>query len=358
MGMTRAGGEGAPTRKRSARSSPRADGPRRDAGQSAAGRPRSSSAGGVAVSALRLAALLGAGAVPHAAWRHLADSGDIAAARIADRVAGGQPIGDAIGREGSVARRGFGRRAARERDAAAAWRDVASAWEVASTVGAPLAESLRGMAHALRDAQETLNDVRVAMAEPTHTARLMSALPFVGLVIALALGFDVFGVLFTPGAGLACLILGVGLILGGRLWAAALIRSARPEPGTPGMRAELIAIALGGGVSLERARALVDESGGPSGRSGAGHGGRDSETAEVERVLGLSRSAGIPAIDLLRATAEQQRAEARTDGRVRAARLGTRLLLPLGACTLPSFLCLGVVPMLLAVLQTAALPDL
>ncbi|WP_105567587.1 type II secretion system F family protein [Microbacterium halophytorum] len=307
----------------------------------------SDTAGNVAVSALRLAALLGAGAVPHAAWRHLADSGDAAAARVADRIAGGAPVAEAIGEEGAPGRRRFGRRAAGERDAAAAWRDVAAAWGVASTVGAPLAESLRGMAHALRDAQETLDDVRVAMAEPVHTARLMSALPFVGVVIAAALGFDVLGVLLAPGAGLICLVVGLALIAGGGVWAAALVRSARPEPGTPGMRAELTAIALGGGVSLERARALVDEAG-----------GRGSETAEVERVLGLSRRAGIPAIDLLRATAEQQRAEARTDGRVRAARLGTRLLLPLGACTLPAFLCLGVVPMLLAVMQTAALPEL
>jgi len=328
----------------------------------------------IAGAVLRVAVLLGAGAVPHDAWRHLAESGDASAERISDRAGSGSPVAEAIGAEVVTRRRLPGAARERERDRAAAWRDVAAAWEIASTVGAPLADALRGMAHALRDAQETLDDVRVAMAEPTHTARLMSVLPLLGVVIAMGLGFDVIGVLLSPGAGLACLIAGIAMILGGRLWTAVLIRSARPAPGTPGLVAELTAIALGGGVSLDRARVLVALARGDDGsRGGAGArrrrrgaGRRDASWRppavatddEVERVLELSRRAGVPAIDLLRATATQQRLQARTEGRVCAARLGTRLLLPLGACTLPAFLCLGVVPMLLAVLGTMSLPGL
>lgn len=310
---------------------------------------------------LRLSVLLSAGAVPEMAWRHLAETDDPAAGRIAERITRGAPVAEAIDAEARAeasAGRRAGRRAQR-RDRAAAWRDVSAAWEIASTVGAPLADALRGMSSALRDAQETLDDVRVAMAEPTHTARIMSALPLLGIVIALALGFDVVGVFTGSVGGAACLVAGLGMILAGRLWAARLIRSARPAPGTPGLEAELMAIALGGGVSLERARRLVAETSAPDRRPTrrrkkdppAGDG-------EVARVLELSQRAGMPAVELLRATAVQQRHEARTDGRVRAARLGTRLLVPLGACTLPAFLCLGVMPMLLAVLQTASLPDL
>lgn len=355
---------------RSARRNRTGDGDGRRNGGSDGRSREAGAARDVPGSVLRLSALLEAGAVPHVAWRHLAESGDAAAQRIADRTDRGAAVAEAIGGEAvAPVRRRWGRRAAAERDRAAAWRDIAAAWEVAATVGAPLAESLRGMSRALRDAQETLDDVRVAMAEPTHTARLMSVLPFVGVVIALALGFDMIGVLTTPGAGLACLVAGLAMIAGGRLWTSGLIRAARPAQGTPGLHAELTAIALGGGVSLDRARALVAGATGaeahPSSApfeasadaGSATHGGASADD-EVERVLDLSRRAGIPAIDLLRATAEQQRSSARTDGRVRAARLGTRLLLPLGACTLPAFLCLGVVPMLLAVLQTTSLPDL
>lgn len=360
-----------------------------EAGRQAGGAGAESSVAEIAGAVLRISVLLGAGAVPQDAWRHLAETGDAAAGRIAERASGGVPVAEAIGAEASLGRPGFGRRRRAAGDRAAAWSDVSAAWEIASTVGAPLADALRGMADALRDAQETLDDVRVAMAEPTHTARLMSVLPLLGVVIALGLGFDVLGVLFSPGAGLACLVAGLAMILGGRLWASGLIRAARPEPGTPGLRAELTAIALGGGVSLDRARSLVAATDGGGSTAGVVRGGRArhrrqrrgarllsrrdrtagaadgalhegaaAPDAEVDRVLELSRRAGIPAVDLLRATAEQQRLHARTDGRVRAARLGTRLLLPLGACTLPAFLCLGVVPMLLAGLGATTLPGL
>ena len=52
---------------------------------------------------------------------------------------------------------------------------------------------LRGLAAALRDAQEAADDVRVALAEPAGTARLMGWLPLVAVGLGAALGFDTFG---------------------------------------------------------------------------------------------------------------------------------------------------------------------
>ena len=68
------------------------------------------------------------------------------------------------------------------------------------------------------------------------------------------------------------------------------------------------------------------------------------------------RSAGVPAVELLRASSALARHRARVDGRLRAARLSSRLLLPLGVCTLPAFLLLGVAPMLLSVMTSVPLP--
>ncbi|MCK8468355.1 hypothetical protein M0722_14245 [Microbacterium sp. KSW4-16] len=73
-------------------------------------------------------------------------------------------------------------------------------------------------------------------------------------------------------------------------------------------------------------------------------------------MLDLSRAAGVPAVELLRASAAQDRHAARVGGRLRAAKLSTRLLIPLGVCTLPAFLLLGVAPMLLSVLSSTPLP--
>ncbi|MGB4135658.1 MAG: pilus assembly protein TadB, partial [Microbacterium sp.] len=121
-------------------------------------------------------------------------------------------------------------------------------------------------------------------------------------------------------------------------------------PGTPGMHAELIAIALSGGASITRARVLVGQD------TATVDDARRDDIRRTDVVLELSRSAGVPAGDLLRASAAQQRHDARVRGRVAAARLSAQMLLPLGACTLPAFLLLGVAPLMLSVLASTPLP--
>lgn len=275
-----------------------------------------------------LAVLLQAGAVPVVAWRHLASIGDVHAESIVARIDAGAPLVAAIEAEGG------------------AWQDLAAAWEVATTVGAPLAEVLRMIAETLRDAAAAADDVRIALAEPAGTARLLLWMPFAGLLLGFALGFDTLGVIVGTPAGAGCVIAGLLLVLAARMWTARLLMRARPEPGTPGMRAELMAVALAGGASIPRALRLVEES--PASRLG--------DDARIRSVLDLSRSAGVPAGELLRASAGQERHASRVDGRMRAAKLSTKLLIPLGVCTLPAFLLLGVAPMLLSVLVSTPLP--
>lgn len=280
-----------------------------------------------ATSVQTLAVLLQAGAVPVVAWRHLADIGDPHALAVTERVEGGVPLLDAIEAEGG------------------AWVDLAAAWEIATTVGAPLAEVLRIIAESLRDAASAADDVRIALAEPAGTARLLLWMPLAGLLLGFALGFDTVGVIVGNPLGAACVVAGLLLVLAARLWTRRLFRRAAPEPGTPGMRAELVAVALAGGASIDRALRLVAE-------SSAGGGTEEG----IRSVLELSRAAGVPAVELLRASAAQDRHAARVHGRLRAAKLSTRLLIPLGVCTLPAFLLLGVAPMLLSVLASTPLP--
>lgn len=293
----------------------------------------------VADTVQRLAVLLQSGVAPARAWTHLADMGDASAERVHSAIEGGVSVATAIEAAGPTASARRGRAPA----PADPWADVAAAWRVATTVGAPMAETLRGLAAALRDAQQTADDVRVALAEPAGTARLMAWLPLVSVVLGISLGFDTVTVLVGSPVGIACLVAGVLLILAARRWSAALVRRARAATGIPGLDADVLAIALSGGVSIDRAHALVMQATGTS---------PDPSTAAV---LALSRSAGVPAVELLRAAAALARHRARVDGRVRAARLSARLLLPLGVCTLPAFLLLGVAPMLLSVLSAAPL---
>lgn len=275
---------------------------------------------------LRLAVLLQAGIAPARAWTHLAAAGDATAERVDRAVAAGEEVPRAIA------------------DLGGSWSAVASAWSVAATVGAPLAESLRGIVVALRDAQETSDEVRVALAEPAGTARLMGWLPLVAVLLGVALGFDTFGVLIGNPMGVVCLVAGMVLIVVAQRWTRALVRRARTATGIPGLEAELLAIGLSSGVSIERARRIVADA------------TAEETDASTEATLALSRLAGVPAVELLRATAALARHRARTDGRLRAARLSSQLLLPLGVCTLPAFLLLGVAPMLLSVLSSTSIP--
>ncbi len=277
-----------------------------------------------AATVLRLAVLLQAGAAPATAWRHLA-AVDAHAAVVCAAMDEGMPVAQALRERGGM------------------WAQLAAAWELATTVGAPLADSLRSVAEALRDAHEAADDARIALAEPAGTARLMLWLPPIGVLLGIALGFDTISVLFGSPPGIACLVGGIVLLLVARRWTRALVRRAQPPDAVPGLHAELTAIALSAGVSIDRARAIVDATG-------------VADVSGTDDVLQLSRAAGVPAVELLRASAAHARQTARTDARVRTAALGSRLLLPLGVCTLPAFLLLGVAPMMLGVLSTTSLP--
>ena len=188
--------------------------------------------------------------------------------------------------------------------------------------------------------------MRIALAEPAGTARLLLWMPPFGLLLGFALGFDTLTVITTQPIGIACVLGGLLLVLTARVWTARLVRAAQPDGSTPGIRTELVAVALSGGVSIERALRLADDS--PSGGGG--------RSARIDGVLELSRAAGVPAIELLRASSAQERQDARIAGRLKAAKLSSRLLIPLGVCTLPAFLLLGVAPLLLSVLASTPLP--
>lgn len=281
----------------------------------------------VARVAQRLAVLLAAGVSPASAWRHAAAS---TASAVAGRVAAGEElqvaVADSSGLQGQ------------------AWRGLAAAWSVATESGSPLAPALRDYALSLRDLGDAQRDARAALAGPVATARMVMALPAVGVLFGLALGFNTLATLAGTPVGWACVALGTALLFVAARWNARLVRSARPESATPGLACELTAIAMAGGSSLDRARSIVD--------AAVQRYGVQAEPGEVDAVLELSRRAGVPAAELLRGEARELRAAARATAQERAAALAVRLMLPLGLCVLPAFLALGVVPLLATIVTS------
>ncbi|WUH99237.1 type II secretion system F family protein [Spirillospora sp. NBC_00431] len=105
-------------------------------------------------------------------------------------------------------------------------RLLAACWRVGAERGGTLATVLDGLATALRDEESQRQDVSVQLAGPRATARLLAALPLLGLAMAAALGAHPLPFLFGTLPGLACLSTGLALNLTGLYWTRRLARSA------------------------------------------------------------------------------------------------------------------------------------
>jgi len=79
--------------------------------------------------------------------------------------------------------------------------------------------------------------------------------------------------------------------------------------------------------------------------------GTDSpRLAALQDALGFAALTGAPSSAILYAHAARIRREQSRAAEQKAAALGVKLVVPLGLCSLPAFVCLGVVPVLLAIL--------
>lgn len=290
----------------------------------------------IASLAERLAVLLAAGVSPSAVWGHLADGIPFApVAAAAEAAREGENVAATIERASRTAPAG-------ER---AAWNALAAVWFVAVESGAPLADCLRSTSAAFRSLAQTQRDLSVALAGPASTARLVSVLPAIGLLFGAGLGFDTLRTLFATPPGWSCLMVGVALMLGARLWNRRMIRRATPTDASPGLVVDLIAVAMAGGGSADRARELVAEATRRFAVSATG-------TDAVESAFELARRAGVPVAELMRSEAERIRLEARATGQRAAATLAVRLMLPLALCVLPAFMLLAVAPLMLSIISS------
>lgn len=186
-----------------------------------------------------VAAQLRAGRPPRDAWQsalglRLADDvpdvATLVAACAADRSATGRTPHR---RRGAAA---LERQRLTERAAAA----VAAA-RTAHQLGAPLVGVLERVTESLAADAAERDDVEAALAGPRATARVLSCLPVLGLVLGTVLGADPVGVLLGGGLGTAAGVLGVLLLVVGRRWTAHLLgRAARAAtasvPGRTGRR--------------------------------------------------------------------------------------------------------------------------
>lgn len=203
----------------------------------------------VARAASEVAALLRAGATPAAAWAPQ-QLGSTGAGGMASGVVVGVASGGAVGGAGrppdpvAAALDEAARAAAAGEDPAAALRrhrvgarrsatgagtalaSLALAWRTSEVTGAPAAAVLDGLAAALRDEAAATDARDASLAGPRATARLLLALPPLGLAASTALGADPVAVLAGTPAGRWCAALGLAFAAAGWAWTSALVRAA------------------------------------------------------------------------------------------------------------------------------------
>ncbi|MHA7221336.1 type II secretion system F family protein [Arthrobacter sp. RHLT1-20] len=110
---------------------------------------------------------------------------------------------------------------------------------------------------------------------------------------------------------------------------------AAPEIGTP-LRPVVSALAIGAGWDTAWRSSSV----------------RSAELLALRDAVGFAALTGAPSSAILYAQAARLRREQFRAAEKQAAALGVKLVVPLGLCSLPAFVCLGVVPVLLAMLPS------
>ena len=261
--------------------------------------------------------------------------------------------------------------------------DLQLSLRMSESAGAPLATSLERAAEHAEERIDALLGRQSALAAPRATGRILSWLPLLGLGL---------GVLMGSGSILGVLtgLLGLGLAFAGRRWTAALVHRAEVEsvrastgaanaeseaekPASPADAApvdtalvlELLAAQLRAGLAPLAALGTLAEALNSralhtvcqrlqmgSGWGSAWSGPAAGTFGELRDALAPAYTGGAPSTALLLSLADAHRLSERRAAERAAGKLSVALVVPLGLCSLPAFICLGIVPILISLLPT------
>ncbi|MHA3682981.1 type II secretion system F family protein [Leucobacter sp. HY1910] len=229
------------------------------------------------------------------------------------------------------------------------WRVLAAAWQLAVTGGAPLGPALSRISDALATLERLRERRSVILAGPKATVLTVAALPPLALLLGLLLGFDPAPILGSA-VGAVLLSAGAVLLACGVGWARMLQRQVEQGDHVAGLECELAWIVVRAGSDPGDAPKLLADVVDRFGVEWVPF-DRFLASGPLRRTIGAAREAGVPLAALLLEEAETERAAAHTRLEREAEQLGIRVLIPLAVCVLPSFILVGVVPVVLSMLR-------
>jgi tight adherence protein B len=104
-------------------------------------------------------------------------------------------------------------------------KNLAACWKVAAHSGSGMTTAVNRLIQGLRENEELRNTLDAELASPRATAKVLSSLPLIGLLMGIAMGADPIGWLFGNPRGIACLICGLAFSCLGIFWSRRLVRS-------------------------------------------------------------------------------------------------------------------------------------
>ncbi|MBF1665627.1 MAG: type II secretion system F family protein [Rothia sp.] len=257
--------------------------------------------------------------------------------------------------------------------------DLQLSLRMSESAGAPLATSLERAAEHAEERIDALLGRQSALAAPRATGRILSWLPLLGLGLGVLMGSDPVGVLTGSVLGALTGLLGLGLAFAGRRWTAALVHRAEVEsaasngaeqtsnmpPVDTALVLELLAAQLRAGLAPLAALGTLAEALNSralhtvcqrlqmgSNWGSAWSGSAAGTFGELRDALAPAYTGGAPSTALLLSLADAHRLSERRAAERAAGKLSVALVVPLGLCSLPAFICLGIVPILISLLPT------
>ena len=259
--------------------------------------------------------------------------------------------------------------------------DLQLSLRMSESAGAPLATSMERAAEHAEERIDALLGRQSALAAPRATGRILSWLPLLGLGLGVLMGSDPVGVLTGSVLGVLTGLLGLGLAFAGRRWTAALVHRAEVESTRAGhtggeqalnaptvdtaLVLELLAAQLRAGLAPLAALGTLAEALNSrplytvcqrlqmgSSWGSAWSGSAAGTFGELRDALAPAYTGGAPSTALLLSLADAHRLSERRAAERAAGKLSVALVVPLGLCSLPAFICLGIVPIIISLLPT------
>jgi tight adherence protein B len=224
-------------------------------------------------------------------------------------------------------------------------------WGLAVQIGGPITLTLERLAEVFDRQQKNLSEIQLAFAGPQATARLVSWLPLAALALAQLVGMNPLGAVTGSAAGLVSVLLGLGLLAVGQRWSKRLLSKANSTALDPGAFIDAVLVGLQGGLPLRKSELAAKEHFKVVFQQEVS----EKDLALIKSVAELARDSGAALTKILAAEADRLREQERYQTSEQIARLGIRLMIPLGVAVLPAFILIAIVPIAISLLSNGQL---